>query len=122
MEEGGARVIAEANGVPAADVSVSCGGKHDNQCAYTDICTVPLHRAADVGPTTKGYSVIASAVASAAEDTMANSDYLCDVVLPDPVGTRGASHREERPGGTQVQVKGRGPTSRRAGPRPLARG
>ena len=45
--------------------------------------------------------------------------YLCNVVLPDPVGTRGASHREERPCGTHVQVKGRGPASRRAGPRPL---
>src|SRR2546423_6621225 len=72
------------------------------------MCTVPLHLAAAVNRTTKGYSVIASAVESATEDATADSDYLCDVVLPDPVGTRGAPHREERPCGTQVQVKGRG--------------
>jgi hypothetical protein len=74
MEEGGARVVAEATGVPVADVDVyvSCGSKHHNQCAYTDMCTVPLHSAADIDPTTKGYSVIASAVESAAEDTMAD--------------------------------------------------
>jgi hypothetical protein len=45
MEEGGARVVAEANGVPAVDV---------------------------VDPTTKGYSVIASAVVSWAADTTAD--------------------------------------------------
>ena len=65
-----------------------------------------------------GYG-IASWIESATEDATAGSDYLCDVVLPDPVGTRGAPHREERPCGTQVQVKGRGPASHRAGPRPL---
>ena len=72
MEEGGARVVTEATGVPVADVYVSCGSKHDNQCAYTDMCPVPLHSAADSDPTTKGYSVIASAVESAAANTMAN--------------------------------------------------
>jgi hypothetical protein len=99
MDEGGAWVVAEANGIPAADASVSCGRKHDNQRAYTDTCAVPLHLAADIDPTVKGYSVIASAVESAAEDTTTDRQYLCRVVLPDPVGTRGASHREECPRG-----------------------
>jgi hypothetical protein len=72
MDEGGARMVTKAHGVPAADVCVSCGSKHDNQCAYADMCNAPLCLAADIDPTTKGYSVIASAVASAAEDTMAD--------------------------------------------------
>jgi hypothetical protein len=50
----------------------SFGREHDNLCAYTDMCPVPLHVAADVDPTTKGYSVIASACASTAEDTTAD--------------------------------------------------
>jgi hypothetical protein len=88
MDKGGARVGAEANYVPVADVYVSCGSEHDNLWAYTDMCTVPLHSAADVDPITitKSYSVIASAFESTAEDTTADGDYLCDVVLPDPVG------------------------------------
>ena len=45
---------AEANGVPVADVYVSCGSEHDNLWAYTDMCTVPLHVAADVDPTYEG--------------------------------------------------------------------
>ena len=80
---------------------------------------VRLDHAAGIHPTIVGYSVIASSCESATEDTMADRQYLCNVVLPDPVGTRGVSHREERLCGTQVQVKGRGPASRRAGPRPL---
>jgi hypothetical protein len=64
-------VVAEANGVPVADVNGSFGG-HDNLCAYTDMCTVPLHMAAEIDPIAKGYSVIASAFASTAKDTTAD--------------------------------------------------
>jgi hypothetical protein len=72
VAEGGARVVAEVNGVPVADVYVWFGRAHDNLCACTDMRTVPLHAAADIDPTTKGYSVIASVVVSAAEDSTAD--------------------------------------------------
>jgi hypothetical protein len=52
MEVGGARVVTEATGVPVADVYMPCGSKHDNQRAYADMCTVSLHSAADMDPTT----------------------------------------------------------------------
>jgi hypothetical protein len=71
MEEGGAQVVAKANRVRVADVSVSFGSEHDNLCVYTDMYPVPLHSAADIDPTTKGYSVIALARASSTADAQA---------------------------------------------------
>lgn len=65
-------MLAKANGVPVAHVCVSCGSKRDNPRAYTYMCTVPLPIAADIDPTTKAYSVNASAFESATEDTKAD--------------------------------------------------
>jgi lysophospholipase L1-like esterase len=68
VDEGGAQVVADVNDVPVADVYDAFGGEHDKLCTYTYMRTAPLHVAADIHPTTKGYSVIASARKTAAED------------------------------------------------------
>jgi hypothetical protein len=65
-------VVAEVNDVPMADEYDAFGGEHDKLCKYTYMCTAPRHIAADIHPTTKGYSVIAAAHKSAAEDTTAD--------------------------------------------------
>ena len=65
-------MVADVNDVPVADVYDAFGGEHDALCQFTYMCTAPLHIAADLHPTTKGYSVIASAHKTAAEDRTAD--------------------------------------------------
>jgi hypothetical protein len=65
-------VVTGANAILVADVSVSFASEHDNLCVYTDMYPVPLHSAADIDPTTKGYSVIALACASSTADAQAD--------------------------------------------------
>jgi hypothetical protein len=88
VDEGGAQVVAEVNDGAMADVYDAFGGEHDKLCKFTYMCTAPFHIAPDIHPTAKGYAVIASARKSAAEDTTADGESLCDVGRQDRVGPR----------------------------------